>query len=75
MRLYAVTVIKIASPGKTTSHHASKFSLPAASSDPQVTISGGTPMPKKDNDHSARMADAIPKAMATMAGARALGNA
>ena len=75
MRLYTVTVIKIAIPGKSTSHQALNFSLPSLTREPQVTRSGGTPMPRKDKLDSIKMADAIPNAMETKAGAIPFGRA
>ena len=65
----------MANPGKTTNHQALNCSLPAFRSEPQVTVVGGTPTPRKDNADSIRMAEATPNAIATNAGAKALGNA
>lgn len=65
----------MANPGKTTNHQALNCSLPALSNEPQVTVVGGTPTPKKDKEDSIKMADATPNAMATKAGAKALGKA
>lgn len=65
----------MASPGNTTSHQALNCSLPAFNKEPQVTVVGGTPTPKNDKADSVKMADATPKAIATNAGANALGSA
>ena len=67
--------MKIASPGKITSHQALNCSRPAFSREPHVTVVGGTPTPRKDNADSVRIADATPNAMATRAGASPFGNA
>ena len=52
-----------------TSQGASKLFFPALNKEPQVTDSGGTPIPKKERADSTNMADAIPKAIETKAGA------
>jgi hypothetical protein len=67
--------MKIANPGKITSHQAWKASLPELSKEPHVTTSGGTPTPKKERLDSIRMAAATPKAIATNAGATPFGKA
>ena len=70
-----VIVRNIAIPGYIINHHASRFCLPKFSSDPHVTISSGTPIPKKDNPLSIKIAEAIPNAILTKTGANAFGNA
>ena len=65
----------MAKPGNTTNHQALNCSLPAFNNEPQVTVEGGTPTPKKDKDDSIKMADATQNAIATKAGASALGKA
>ena len=65
----------MAKPGNTTSHHALNCSRPAFSKDPQVTVVGGTPTPKKESADSVKIAEATPNAIATKAGANALGSA
>ena len=57
------------------SHQASKFCLPRLRSEPQVTISVGTPIPRNDSPLSIKIAEAIPNAILTNTGANELGNA
>ena len=75
MRLKLMMVAKMHNPGNITSHQALNCSRLSANSRPQLTVSSGTPMFKKDNDDSVMMADAMPNAMVTNAGAMALGKA
>lgn len=67
--------MKMARPGKTIIHQASGSILPVFNMEPQVTVSAGTPIFKKDSPLSINMAEAIPKAMVTKTGAKALGKA
>ena len=68
-------VKNIAIPGYIISHHASKFCLPKFKRDPHVTISVGTPIPRKESPLSIKIAEAIPKAILTKTGANAFGSA
>lgn len=74
-RLNASIVKNKANPGNAMSHHAEKFSLPSLIRLPQVTISGGTPIPKKLNPDSSKIAEGIPNIMAINAGEITLGKA
>ena len=73
IKLKTVTVIKIAHPGKTASHHADGDCRAAARSEPHVTVSGETPTPKKERVDSISIAAAIPKEIVMSTGESALG--
>lgn len=62
-------------PGNTTSHHASNCSRAPANKDPHVTISTGTPKPKKESEDSVRIADAVQATKATEITGKAFGKA
>ena len=68
-------VINIAIPGKIISHQEAESCLPPDNKDPQVTTSSGTPIPRKESPLSINIAEAIPNAILTNTGARALGKA
>ena len=68
-------VINIAIPGKIISHQEAESCLPPDNKDPHVTTSSGTPIPKKESPLSINIAEAIPNAILTNTGARALGKA
>lgn len=62
-------------PGKTISHQAFTFSFPAASKVPHVTVSCGTPMPKKERADSIMIAAAALNAIETITGPIPFGKA
>jgi hypothetical protein len=57
--------MKMAIPGNKINHQASGSVLPIFSMEPQVTVSAGTPIFKKDNPLSINIAEAIPKEIVT----------
>ena len=75
IRLNAVTVINIASPGKTASHHACGASLADDSNFPQLSVSIGSPIPRNESEDSVSIAAAIPKLMVINTGGNAFGKA
>ena len=75
IKLKAVTVRKIANPGKIASHQAPLERRASKRREPQVGTSTLTPTPMKEREDSRRMALAIPNEIATNTGAIAFGNA
>ena len=75
IKLKTVTVIKIAKPGKIANHQAEGFARLRFNNFPQVIVSTGTPIPKKDKNASAKIAPAIPKATEINTGDKAFGRA
>ena len=74
-RLNAVTVMKMAAPGKVTSHHAYvMYVCDCFSTSPQLAAGGGTPNPRKLRPDSVRMAPATPNVADTQTGASAFGS-
>lgn len=65
----------MAKPGKIANHQASVAFLEADNNCPQVTVSGGTPTPKKDKKASTKIDAATPKATAINTGESAFGSA
>ena len=70
---FRAPMMKMATPGTSTSHHAAALLRAPARSEPQVMASAGTPIPRKLRPDSARMAPATPKAAGMSTGAIALG--
>ena len=68
-------VRKIMHPGNTTSHQALNCSRAPDSREPQVTVSTGTPTPRKDSADSVMIADDMQATSVTEMMGKALGRA
>lgn len=68
-------VRKIMMPGNTTSHQALNCSRAPDSNDPQVTVSTGTPTPRKERADSVIMADDMHATNVTAITGKAFGRA
>src|SRR5262245_131629 len=74
IRLYDVTVRKMARPGKAVNHHALGSNSRAPERiEPQLAVEVGVPNPRKLSVDSIRIADATPNVAATNTGANEFG--